>query len=177
MLFRSTDFDCKKIKLSNADNRFYYSYIFSDGSEKISRTRSECENCIGTDNLIFAEKQIEKNLKRLNKQLKCNLQSPIMLKLSELVEKHVKSYKSDFYHWDNYLIGKHNIRKFILCLYESGSQIFPLISNIDYSDRNNNMLEYFIKNTDSSRKYFLCDMHDNSIKQITLDDVIQCLKF
>ena len=164
----NTDFDCKKIKLSNADNRFYYSYIFSDGSEKISRTRSECENCIGTDNLIFAEKQIEKNLKRLNKQLKCNLQSPIMLKLSELVEKHVKSYKSDFYHWDNYLIAKDNIRKFIIVLRESGTHLLPLISDIDYSESNKSIIDYMLKNRWDNYKYFLCDMEDESIKELEL---------
>ena len=31
----NTEFDCKKIQLSNADDRYHYSYIFSDGSEKI----------------------------------------------------------------------------------------------------------------------------------------------
>ena len=172
----NTDFDCKKIKLINTEKRYYYSYIFSNGSEKISRTRSECENCIGSDNLIIAEKQIEKNLKRLSKQLKSNLQNPVMLKLSELVEEHVKYYKSDFYRWDNYFIGKHNIRKFILCLDESGSQILPLISNIDYSEFNKSIIDYFIKDIDITRKYFLCDMDDYSVKQITLNDVIQCIK-
>jgi len=173
----NTDFDCKKIKLINTEKRYYYSYIFPNGSEKISRSRSECENCIGSDNLKFAELQIEKNLKRLNKQLKSNLQNPVMLKLSELIEKHVKSYKSDFYHWNNYFIFKHNIRKFILCLDESGSQIFPLISNIDYSEFNKSIIDYFIKDIDITRKYFLCDMEDDSVKQITLNDVIQCIKF
>ena len=172
----NTDFDCKKIKLSNADGRFYYSYVFPNGSEKISRSRSECENCLG-DGLMIAEKQVEKNLKRLSKQLKSNLEIPIMLKLSELVEKHVKCYKSDFYHWDNYFIAKDNIKKFIIVLRESGTHLLPILSDFNYSYRINNMLEYFIKNTDSSRKYFLCDMYDNSIKQITLNDVIQCLKF
>ena len=168
----NTDFDCKKIKLSNADNRFYYSYIFSDGSEKISRTRSECENCIGCENLILAEKQIEKNLKRLSKQLKSNLEIPIMLKLSELVEKHVKYYKSDFYHWDNYFISKHNISKFILCLRESGTHLLPLKSDINYSESNKNTVVYFTNNSDSSRKYFLCDMDDYSIKELTLEQII-----
>ena len=173
----NTDFDCKKIKLSNADNRYYYSYIFPNGSEKISRSRSECENCIGTENLILAEKQIEKNLRVLNKQLKSNLEIPIMLKLSELVEEHVKSYKSDFYHWDNYFIRKHNISKFIIVLRESGTHLLPILSDFNYSYRINNMLEYFIKNTDSSRKYFLCDSEDHTIKELTLDEVVQCLKF
>ena len=173
----NTDFDCKKIKLSNADNRYYYSYIFPNGSEKISRSRSECENCIGTENLILAEKQIEKNLRVLNKQLKYNLQSPIMLKLSELVEEHVKSYKSDFYHWDNYFIRKHNISKFIIVLRESGTHLLPLISDINYSESNKNTVVYITNNSDdSTRKYFLCDMEDDSVKQITLNDVIQYIQ-
>ncbi len=172
----NTDFNCKKMQLSNADNRYYYSYVFPNGSEKISRSRSECENCIGTENLILAEKQIEKNLKRLSKQLKSNLKNPVMLKLSELVEEHVKSYKSDFYHWDNYFIGKHNIRKFIIVLRESGIHLLPLKSDINYSESNKNTVVYFTNNSDSSRKYFLCDMDDESIKQITLNDVIQYIK-
>ena len=172
----NTDFDCKKIKLINTEKRYYYSYIFPNGSEKISRSRSECENCIGTDNLIFAEKQIEKNLKRLSKQLKSNLQSPIMLKLSELVEKHVKSYKSDFYHWDNYFIAKDNIRKFIIVLRESGTYLLPILADFNYSYRINNMLEYFIKNTDSSRKYFLCDMSTESVIEISITDIANYFK-
>ena len=171
----NTDFDCKKIKISNGDGRFYYSYIFSDGSEKISRTRSECENCIGTDNLIFAEKQIEKNLKRLNKQLKCNLQSPIMLKLSELVEKHVKYYKSDFYHWDNYFIEKHNMRKFIIVLRESGTYLFPLLSDTNYYWENQGYIDYMLKSKDNY-KCFLCDMSTESVIEISITDIANYIK-
>ena len=99
-----------------------------------------------------------------------------MLKLSELVEEHVKSYKSDFYHWDNYFIGKDNIRKFIIVLRESGIHLLTLKSDINYSESNKNTVVYFTNNSDSSRKYFLCDMDDESVKQITLNDVIQYIQ-
>ena len=171
----NTDFDCKKIKLINTEKRYYYSYIFSDGSEKISRTRSECENCLGSENLLFAEKQIEKNLKRLSKQLKSNLQSPIMLKLSELVEKHVKYYKSDFYHWDNYFIEKDNIRKFIIVLRESGTYLLPLLSNTNYSINNHSNVDYMLKNEDNY-KCFLCDMSTESVIEISITDIANYFK-
>jgi hypothetical protein len=171
----NTDFDCKKIKLSNRDDQYYYSYIFSDGSEKISRSRNEVENCIGSENLLLAEKQIEKNLKRLSKQLKTNLKNPVMEKLSLEVEKYVKFYKSDFYHWDNYFIEKDNMKKFFIVLRESGTYLLPLLSNKNYSINNHRNVDYMLKNEDNY-KCFLCDMSTESVKELSLTDIANYIK-
>lgn len=171
----NTDFDCKKIKLCNRDDQYYYSYIFSDGSEKISRSRNEVENCIGSENLLLAEKQIEKNLKLMSKKLRQNLKLPVMIKLSSEVEKHVKFYKSDFYHWDNYFIEKDNMKKFFIVLRESGTYLLPLLSNKNYSINNHSNVDYMLKNEDNY-KCFLCDMNTESVIEISLTDIANYIK-
>jgi hypothetical protein len=171
----NTDFDCKKIKLSNRDGRYYYSYIFPNGSEKINRSRAECEYCVGSENLLLAENQIEKNLKRLSKQLKTNLKNPVMEKLSLEVEKYVKYYKSDFYHWDNYFIARDSMRKFILVLRDSGTYLLPLLSNTNYSINNHSNVDYMLKNEDNY-KCFLCDMSTESVIEISITDIANYIK-
>ena len=90
----------------------------------------------------------------------------LLNKMNNLVNRHVKAYKSDFTADKEVMENKQDLKKFIWILRPCGTNI------INFEDRKISVsLQYYLKEGNKNN-YYLVDLIGNTIKKIKLESVL-----